>query len=157
MSIEERLTAIEEGLARTKRDNRRRKLVNGITTLVVCIALFVTVREGFKPAVKAAADHAMAIAKELPINVKQVIAQSFVLVDENDKILGVIGTTPNGAGILLRDQNGELRAGLILSKDGPMLVECDDNGRNRVIVSTLDNSPAIVLIDPNGKATWRAP
>jgi len=81
-------------------------------------------------------------------------AQKFELVDEAGKMRAALAMLPSGAGLGLYDNDGKLRADLLLLSDGgPRLRLLDKEEKPRAGLMLLaDGSPALVLYDKDGKA-----
>jgi hypothetical protein len=58
-------------------------------------------------------------------------ANSFILEDENGNVRASLGMTSDGPGLSLYDENGKVRAGMVSTEDGAKLVLSDENGNVR--------------------------
>ena len=86
--------------------------------------------------------------------VKEIRARSFVLEDEKGDVrAGLIVDKDGSPGLRLYDENGETRAAL---KDGPGLSLYDENGKTRATLGVVKGGPGLVLLDENGQVIWSA-
>ncbi|MDD5222404.1 MAG: hypothetical protein PHE84_00305 [bacterium] len=58
---------------------------------------------------------------------------------------------------IVEDENGKVRAGMVLDEDGPRLGLFDEHGKVRVGMGLDKNGPGLGLLDANGKVIWKAP
>lgn len=60
---------------------------------------------------------------------------------------------------ILEDETGNVRAGLIVGKNGSALVMCDETGEGRLVaaLAMLKNGPGLILLDETGKKIWSQP
>jgi hypothetical protein len=58
---------------------------------------------------------------------------------------------------ILEDQNGDVRAALAVTKDGPGLGIYDPNGTTRVALAVTKDRPGLGLYDAKGKTIWVTP
>jgi len=57
----------------------------------------------------------------------------------------------------LEDENGNIRASLHITKDGPGLLLSDENDKVRATLVSVKDGPGLSLIDENEKVIWSAP
>ena len=127
MTIEERMTRLE-------RKNRRLTLALVLTGLAAILAVGV----------------GMAAPVAVPDEVK---AHKFTLVDADGKTRAELGlnTGPNGPGLKLFDENGNMRVGLGLLPDGPNLTLRDENGKTRVSLNVTKDSICSSILSLSGE------
>ena len=139
MTAEERLEKLETELRRAKR--RARRLLAGASLLVGIGLLVWTLWP----------ERALAQGTTTPGAIR---ANSFVLVDARGKVRGALIVGKYGPFLSLRDENGKLRAALLMDKDGrPALVLQDENGKLRAALGVGKGGPELLLYDANGKIT----
>jgi len=110
MTIEERLEALERGLSAAKRRNKY--LLIGLVLLAVAWAF------------TSATGTVQAQAGD-----KIIRAEKFELVDPQGRVRALLSVSDEiGPELGLFDENGKLRAGLIVSDKGPALDLLDENG-----------------------------
>jgi hypothetical protein len=63
----------------------------------------------------------------------------------------VRGTVAEPREFILRDSKGDERAGLALTKDGPVLRFLGENGKERLWLGVRKETPGLVLCDESGK------
>lgn len=83
---------------------------------------------------------------------KAIRANRFVLEDGNGDVLAALTmldqTRP---GLVLYDASGQVRAGLVMTADGPSLGLSDENGQVRAALGASKDGPMLSLFDENGK------
>jgi hypothetical protein len=158
MTTEERLTALEQKLAATRR--RFRWLLVGLALGLGALVL-VWVAQGGGAAVN------------------EVRARRLVLVDNEGReraalemiedvpmlslrnaagnIRAALDVTPEGPTLSLCDAAGKFRAALSVDADGPMLSLADETATPRVVLGVDADGPGLCLTDEAGKKIWRAP
>jgi len=88
---------------------------------------------------------------------KKIIANRFILEDENRMVRAELSVLKKGPMLALYDENGTVRAELSLDDNEPMLALYDKNGKPRAGLAVLKKGPGLALCDENGKAIWEAP
>lgn len=134
MTTEERLESLERELAHVKRHNRR-------------LVVFALVAAGV--AVVAAAwigTPGKVLAESGAKALKVVRANEFILEDADGKVRATLGVDKDGSGLRLRDENGQIRAGLYVSADIPL----DVAGKGRANLVVTKGGPGLYLLDENG-------
>jgi hypothetical protein len=102
-------------------------------------------------------DAAGRIRAELGVDTEQSVALRFRDADNLPRLS--IGTE-NGASVLvLNEQGGKVRAGLVtLPQGSPALTLYDTNGKNRAeLALTRDGAPALTITDRDGFLAWKTP
>jgi hypothetical protein len=94
---------------------------------------------------------------ELVVDGEQSVALRFKDADSMPRLS--IGTENGAAVLVLNEQGGRVRAGLVtLSHGAPALTFYDNNGKNRAeLALTRDGSPALTIVDRDGFLTWKTP
>ena len=135
MTTEERLEAIEQELARTK---RRSRWLWGAVGLVVAVWIIGTVAFG---------------------GAKEIRASRFVLEDENGKDRAALEAAKAwfGSRLAMFDENGKDRAVLGMTENGSRLTLFDESGKVRAVLGMTELGPWLHLFDENGKLFWSAP
>jgi hypothetical protein len=102
-------------------------------------------------------DAAGRIRAELGVDAEQSVALRFRDADSMPRLS--VGTE-NGASVLvLNEQGGKVRAGLVtLSHGAPALTLYDPSGKNRAELSlTREGAPALTILDRDGFLAWKTP
>jgi hypothetical protein len=102
-------------------------------------------------------DAAGRVRAELAVDTEQSVALRFRDVDNLPRLS--IGTE-NGASVLvLNEQGGKVRAGLVTLPHGaPALTLYDTNGKNRAeLALTREGAPALTILDRDGFLAWKTP
>jgi hypothetical protein len=70
-----------------------------------------------------------------------------------------IGTENGSSVLVLNEQGGKVRAGLVtLAQGSPALTLYDPNGKNRAeLALTRDGAPALTILDRDGFLAWKTP
>lgn len=90
-----------------------------------------------------------AYAQNTPL--KEVRAKEFILEDENGNIRASLVVSKGVPSLSLMNENGEPLAMLAVSKKGPVLTLCDINGKIRFMQSVSKDGSAMKFYDENGK------
>jgi hypothetical protein len=147
MTTDERFENLEKGLASARRLNRW-------LLAAVGLALGVWILAGtFGPTMAAAPGGVGAIAETYAPNwfVKEVRANRFVLEDENGQVRAALSVSKDGPWLSMFDENGKTRAELRVSKVGPGLSLLDEKGKPRAALCVSKDGPWLDLFDENGK------
>jgi hypothetical protein len=102
-------------------------------------------------------DAAGRVRAELAVDAEQSVALRF---RDPDNMPRVSIGTENGASVLvLNEQGGKVRAGLVTLPHGaPALTLYDPNGKNRAeLALTREGSPALTILDRDGFLAWKTP
>jgi hypothetical protein len=102
-------------------------------------------------------DAAGRVRAELAVDTEQSVALRFRDVDNLPRLS--VGTE-NGASVLvLNEQGGKVRAGLVTLPHGaPALTLYDTNGKNRAeLALTREGAPALTILDRDGFLAWKTP
>jgi hypothetical protein len=94
---------------------------------------------------------------ELVVDGEQSVALRFKDADSMPRLS--LGTENGAAVLVLNEQGGRVRAGLVtLSHGAPALTFYDNNGRNRAeLALTRDGVPALTINDRDGFLAWKTP
>jgi hypothetical protein len=148
MTTEERLEALEQGLARTKK--RTQWLLAG-SILVLAGSIVLCGK---------AAGTSEAQAQPARGTPKEIRANEFIVVDENGKTRARLGASKDGTVLVMYDENSTGRTWLGAGKnkdDKPGLFLCDDNGAVRAALAVPKEGPGLALSDKDGTVrAWLA-
>jgi hypothetical protein len=152
--------ALLHRVERLERAQRRwRRLASCAAVGLVAIALM-----GQKPAPRTLEaerfilrDPAGRARAELVVDGEQSVALRFRDADSMPRLS--IGTENGAAVLVLNEQGGRVRAGLVTLPHGaPALTFYDNNGRNRAeLALTREGVPALTISDRDGFLAWRTP
>ena len=143
MTTEERLAKVEQELAETKvQAERVKRRTRWLLTGATLVLGVGLVAWVLGPD--------KTLAQATAGGVKEVHANRFVLEDENGEVRATLGMTQDGPVLYLLDENGKRRAALSMFKDGPVLVLADAAGKLRATLGILTGGPALALLDENG-------
>jgi hypothetical protein len=146
-----------EQLERAQR--RWRRLATGAALGLVAVALM-----GQKPAPRVVVaerfilrDAAGRARAELVVDGEQSVALRFKDADSMPRLS--LGTENGAAVLVLNEQGGRVRAGLVtLSHGAPALTFYDSNGKNRAeLALTREGAPALTITDRDGFLAWKTP
>jgi hypothetical protein len=146
-----------EQLERTQR--RWRRLATGAALGLVAVGLM-----GQKPAPRVVEaerfvlrDAAGRARAELVVDGEQSVALRFKDADSMPRLS--LGTENGAAVLVLNEQGGRVRAGLVtLSHGAPALTFYDSNGKNRAeLALTREGAPALTITDRDGFLAWKTP
>jgi hypothetical protein len=159
MSDELNLT-LARRIERLERAERRWRTVAATAVLGVAAVVLM----GQKPAPRIVEaerfilrDAAGRVRAELAVESEQSVALRFRDPDTMPRLS--IGTE-NGASVLvLNEQGGKVRAGLVTLPHGaPALTLYDPNGKNRAeLALTREGAPALTILDRDGFLAWKTP
>jgi hypothetical protein len=145
---------------RLERAQRRwRRLATGAVLGLVAVALM-----GQKPAPRVVEaerfilrDAAGRARAELVVDGEQSVALRFKDADSMPRLS--LGTENGAAVLVLNEQGGRVRAGLVtLSHGAPALTFYDSNGKNRAeLALTREGAPALTITDRDGFLAWKTP
>ncbi|MGO9113716.1 MAG: hypothetical protein ACLP9L_31170 [Thermoguttaceae bacterium] len=87
---------------------------------------------------------------------EKVRAGGFELVDENGKVRAGISLTKDGPQIYVSDENSKVRASLTATKGGSGLSVFDENGKVRTSLILGKDGPGLRIFDEGGKlrSSW---
>lgn len=152
--------AILQRVERLERAQRRwRRLASGAAVGLLAVGLM-----GQKPAPRTVEaerfvlrDAAGRARAELVVDGEQSVALRFKDADSMPRLS--IGTENGAAVLVLNEQGGRVRAGLVtLSHGAPALTFYDNNGRNRAeLALTREGAPALTITDRDGFLAWKTP
>ena len=99
-----------------------------------------------------------AAGKQVPV-AKVLRAERFEVVDSSGKVRAALETLPDGSpGLTLRDKDGQMRAGLLLSNGSPGLSLWGKDGKGGAMLAVrADGSPELALYDKDGRLVWQTP
>jgi hypothetical protein len=151
---------IAQRVERLERAQRRwQRLAAGAVLGLVAVAVM-----GQKPAPRVVEaerfilrDGAGRIRAELGVDGEQSVALRF---RDADNLPRLSVGTENGASVLvLNEQGGKVRAGLVtLPQGSPALTLYDSNGKNRAELGlTREGAPALTITDRDGFLAWKTP
>jgi hypothetical protein len=102
-------------------------------------------------------DAAGRIRAELAVDTEQSVALRFRDADNMPRLS--IGTENGASVVVLNEQGGKVRAGLVtLPQGSPALTLYDTNGKNRAeLALTRDGAPALTITDRDGFLAWKTP
>jgi len=86
---------------------------------------------------------------------KIIRANAFILEDENGKVRGGLVVTKDGLGLNLVDENGKPLVELGVGPDGPRLALDNENGKGRAALTVGKDGPRLDLGDVAGKVRAR--
>jgi hypothetical protein len=94
---------------------------------------------------------------ELVVDGEQSVALRFKDADSMPRLS--VGTENGAAVVVLNEQGGRVRAGLVTLPHGaPALTFYDNNGRNRAeLALTREGAPALTITDRDGFLAWKTP
>jgi hypothetical protein len=94
---------------------------------------------------------------ELSVDSEQSVALRFKDADSMPRLS--LGTENGSAVLVLNEQGGRVRAGLVtLAHGAPALTFYDGNGRNRAeLALTREGAPALTILDRDGFLAWKTP
>jgi hypothetical protein len=136
MTTEERLEKVEQELARAKRLVRR-LMIAALACIGVLVVSWTEVLQ--------------MTAQGKPHVAPQVLARSFILVDDNDKPRAMLFMAYDTTGLTLLDEKGKPRAMLATGKNTSTLALNDENGKIRAAMGVASDGPGLTLFDENGK------
>lgn len=152
--------AVLQRLERLERAHRRwRRLASAATLGLVALAVM-----GQKPAPRTVEaerfilrDAAGRVRAELVVDGEQSVALRFKDADSMPRLS--LGTENGAAVLVLNEQGGRVRAGLVTLPHGaPALTFYDNNGRNRAeLALTREGAPALTITDRDGFLAWKTP
>ncbi len=133
MTTDERLEKLERELNQAK--GRIRWLLAGIGLCLVIVAVIWAF--GLATTTAHASQGAL----------KEIRANSFVLVDANGKPRASLGMDEDGLELRLRYENGNIGAALCLHDEKMVLSLADKNGKPRAVLGVSQNMPLLCLYD----------
>lgn len=152
--------ALARRVERLERAQRRwRRLATGMALSLAAVALM-----GQKPAPRVVEaerfilrDAAGRARAELVVDGEQSVALRFKDADSMPRLS--LGTENGAALLVLNEQGGRVRAGLVtLSHGAPALTFYDGNGKNRAeLALTREGTPALTITDRDGFLAWKTP
>lgn len=80
-----------------------------------------------------------------------VVAERFVLVDDQGRRRAVVGVSTEGPGFYLLDETERPRVGLDMARGRPSLVFSDEHGRSHVRLAMTAEGSALSLADADGR------
>ena len=102
-------------------------------------------------------DAAGRVRAELVVDGEQSVALRFKDADSMPRLS--VGTENGAAVVVLNEQGGRVRAGLVTLPHGaPALTFYDSNGKNRAeLALTREGAPALTITDRDGFLAWKTP
>ena len=155
MTVEERLEKVERERARAKRRVRRPMVIVGVVASVLVLSLAACGRSedtALRERV-AALEKALEAQRQEMAQVRKDAAQGSAQAPQAGQVLREVRARK----FVLEDENGEIRAGLVALKDGPMLALYDEKGENRAGLGVDKDGPMLALDDENGEVIFSAP
>lgn len=123
-------TALSERVKRLERQNKLIKLTGIAVILGMAFMLLVGAKE------------------KVP---KEIVAESFRVVDTQGRIRAVLFVDQEGPALGLLDERGKLRATIAIDQEGPLLGLYDKREKTRAELAILQIGPRLSLSDENGK------
>jgi len=89
---------------------------------------------------------------QLSLTAKEIRAHHIVLEDENGEVRVGLVMTKDGPALLLYGDYGKARAQLSATKDAAGLILYGENGEVRAWLGMIKDAPSLTMTDENGKA-----
>ena len=142
----------EERLVKLEKElNRTRSLNRWLLCIVVLVVATLVSSWGLL-------DPSRANAQSTGVTVpKDNSANNFILRDENGTLRAALILLEGDPTLSLLDKNGDHRVMLSLIDSQPVLTMSDENDEIRVILGLAGGEPTLRLKDENGKTIWSAP
>lgn len=139
MATEERLDKLEKELTRVKRQNRWLLAGAGVIVLTLVLAR-----------IFAGADNA-AQAQGKGSEKKVIVANEFILEDEEGELRARLQVSKGGVGLSLCDKKGKPRVMMSVTEDGQGLGVYDEKDKIRVLLAADNDGAGLQLFDDKGK------